>query len=78
MVRRQVIRAPFPYLKVVTKHLLEFKDVVAGYVSLSDALLPPIDQLLPVLSGEPTAHSDVAGSQHDITLHGFIFRAKHT
>jgi len=78
MVRWQVIRVPFPYLKVVTKHLLEFKDVVVGYVSLSDALLPPIDQLLPVLSGKPTAHSDVAGSQHDITLHGFIFRAKHT
>lgn len=78
MVRRQVVRMPFPYLKVVTKHLLEFKDVVAGYFSLSDALLPPIDKLLPVLCGETTAHSDVAGSQNDITLHGFIFRAKHT
>jgi hypothetical protein len=78
MVRRQVICVPFSDFKIVTKHLLEFEDVVAGYVSLSDALLPPIDQLLPVLSGESTAHRYVAGSQHDITLHGFIFRAKHT
>jgi len=69
---------PFPNLKIVTKHLLKFKYAVAGYVSLSDALLPTIDQLLSVLSGEPAAHSHVAGSQHDITLHGIIFRVKHT
>ena len=69
---------PLSDLEVVSKELLESKDLTVLQLCLLETTLPLLHDLVPVLLGECTGNGDIASCQEHISLNSVVLVSKHT